>query len=423
MLVQFSVENFRVFETKQTISLVADTNTSRKTRDPVLVTEFEEAPALLRQACILGANGAGKTSLIEAIAFMKQIVRNSVDDSANDRLNIEPFFLKAVSRKLPSVFEIVFIEEGTLYEYGFAYTTEMVTKEWLTACHKTDSETNTVFTREYNEAKSSDYEWYLNPDYINGDENFWKTSTLPKALFLSFAVRLNLKSLVQVYNWIDRNLVIISNEKFLTNREYTARLMLNEGWKKKIVRFLNLLDIEFVDIIVQDTGNVDKSMFNGTPRFNTENHRQSDQYLKSYDINFVRMDDNRNPISFPLQYESSGTISLFDMAGPLIQSIEGGHTILIDELNTPIHPLAFQSIVSMFENSQNIINRCQIIFTTHDVSILEHESIQRDQVWFAERESDYSSNLHSFLDLENQSPVPISKRYLSGQFGGIPLIP
>ena len=120
--------------------------------------------------------------------------------------------------------------------------------------------------------------------------------------------------------------------------------------------------------------------------------------------------------------ESSGTRALFDLAGPLLDSLEKGHTVIVDELNDDLNPLVFHSIVSMFGNQKQNPNNAQLIFTTQDVTIPNNDLIDRDQVWMVEKDCEHASSLYSYSEFRTRFGTKFQKAYLEGRFGAIPTV-
>lgn len=422
MLIQFSVENFRVFETRQTFSMGADTNTNRKEPKLVSDTGFAIAPLAHHNACIFGPNGAGKSSLVEAIYLMIRFIRESFLAEPTDLIETAQFAFSRNSQSEPTVFEIVFINGDTLCEYGFAVTPDRVQEEWLIEYPKDKSGHSIVFTRDYDTTKPNSYKWYFNPKYFDSEHDIWKKSTRPNALFLSTGVRFNLEILIKVYNWITKNIIFLNINSNNSLRRQTARLLADEKWKKKILKYFFRLDVEIEDITVEEIKHFERSMVASLPISMKEKYRDEQESRKKYEVYFVRKDEQRDSVSLPLSEESAGIQVMFDIAGQLLSAIEKGLTVVVDEVNLGLHPLVFREIVSMFDNVEHAHSSAQLIFTSHDITMSESECIDKDQVWFINKESNYSSNLYSYSECTDTSELPFHKKYFFGHFGGIPQI-
>lgn len=122
--------------------------------------------------------------------------------------------------------------------------------------------------------------------------------------------------------------------------------------------------------------------------------------------------------------ESTGTRALFEMAMPLLSALEGGSTFVVDELNTGLHPLAFQHIVRLFCSAKTNPNNAQLIFTTHDTSVTERSCIGSDQIWMVEKGDDLMARLTPYSDFKprEKSGRSFQRSYLQGRLGGVPAL-
>lgn len=406
MLVQFTVENFRVFREPQTFSMVASSLRSRKKSDSLVKSGWAAIPFLHRLASIYGANGAGKTSLLEAIAFMIQFVRNSVLDITNEGIELQPFLYDHNSREKPSMFEIVFIHNDFLYEYGFSISRDRVEEEWLSSRPKSTARQRLLFVREFNKA-NDEYEWYINPTHIKGERDSWKAQTRSNALFLSVGAQLNNRVFSDVHKWITQELTFISTLS-LKRDNYTAEHLSDPKWRNLLLKFFEHFDLRILDVNVEQKDSKISSAF-----------ASSDAPMK-FELNFIRNDDENHPIFLPFEAESLGTKTLFNFAWPLLFSLDKGRTLLIDEFNTSLHTLTVQKIISLFNDETYNSQNSQFIFTTQDVMASENENIDRDQIWLIEKDNDLSSRLFAFSDFKVNSRTKFTRGYLLGRYGAVP---
>src|SRR3990172_3579184 len=205
MLVEFSAANFRSINEVQKLTLVAGAgkeHLGQNTFDSSL-TGF---PRLLRSAVIYGPNAAGKTNLLRALQFMQQLVITSATFQEATRVAHSPFRLSRKTTASPSEFEVVFVNEGVRYEYGFSVDADRVHKEWLIAYPH--GRPQNWFERTYYE-KKRDYEWQFSAK-LRGSPRVWRDATRANALFLSTATQLNSEQLRPIFQWFQKKLVIIA---------------------------------------------------------------------------------------------------------------------------------------------------------------------------------------------------------------------
>lgn len=406
MLVQFTVENFRVFREPQTFSMVASSLRSRGQSNSLIESGWTAAPKIHRLASIYGANGAGKTSLLEAIHFMKRFIRSSVHDISEEEIEVQPFLYDHKSRDKPSRFEIAFIHNNFLYEYGFSISKDRVEEEWLCSRPKSTGRQRQLFIREFNK-ENDEYEWYINPSHIKGERDKWKSQTRPNALFLTIGAQLNNRVLLDVYKWITRQLTFISLQS-LQLSSYTAQHLSDPEWKDRLIDFFELFDIRISDVYVEKLEPNSESAFTNS------------RVRKNFEVNFIRNDDKQHPIFIPYEEEALGTRTLFNFAWPLLISLDKGRTLLIDELNASLHTLIFQKIISLFNDEDFNRLNSQLIFSTHDAMAAEIESLDRDQIWLIEKDNDLSSRLYAVSDFKGNSQNNFGHDYLLGRYGAVP---
>lgn len=418
MLIEFSVENYRAFSDKQTLSLVASAAVERLSPDQVVKTGFTAVPLVLREACLFGANGSGKSSLVEAIAFMSQFVRNSFRRESLSGIERRPFAFSSKWRDLPSEFEVIFIHNKTLYQYGFSLNSERVLEEWLFARPQETGRQRQIFSRSF-DLEKNDYEWYISPSYVKGERDSWKSQTRRDALFLSTAVQLNAESLRDAYDWISRYLRCVPD---LETRvlKYTETRFSEEEWRERVIRFLAEVDLTISDISVSESRMLERDDLPDVVR----NHiAKSNPEAVDYTVEFLRPDDLGRLVPIPIEEESAGTRSLFALAGPILDVLDNGYTVFIDELNSGLHPLAFHKLIALFCDPEVNRRNAQLLFTSHDTSLLDSNSLSRDQIWMVEKGRGLAARLIPLSDFKPRHDASgYQKRYLQGRFGGIPRI-
>lgn len=423
MLVEFSVENFRVFKTPQTFSMVVDPRIDIDDMGQVFNSDSIVAPHIHHQACIYGSNNAGKTSLVKAMKFLKNFVRNGYGGDFDDIIDTDEFLFDTENLLKPSKFEIAFLRDGKLFEYGFSVTPDYVEEEWLTIRSKNDNEDTLIFSRKRNKDRDKQYDWHLNENYIGNEFNFLLSVIGPTSLLLSTAGRLDVIVLKKVYNWITKNLIFLTEgNQSKSHRRMTVNLLENRRWRKVLFDFLQQLDLRLHEIKIKRNPFTDSESYKKLPSKIKKSLSKQLERRMTYEIYFVRLDKEGHPVSIPIDEESLGTQLVFDMAGIILLSIKFGYTIVVDELNSGIHPHVFSEIVSVFSEKQEIENPSQLIFTTHDVSIPDNSVITRDQIWLVNKDSDLSSSLYSYSDFKNSSNNNFKVDYLRGGLGAIPLI-
>ena len=437
MLIEFSVENHRVFREKQTFSMVASAAVGRAGEG--YATGFSAVSHVHREACLFGANASGKSSLIDAMNFMSNFVKASFRRQAGKTIPVEPFAFHAEWLGKPSEFEVVFIQDETLYEYGFALTHERVVEEWLFSRPKNSGRQRRIFTRFYDENKGT-YEWEISPLHLKGERDSWRSQTRPDALFLSTAVQLDAEGLKAPYNWFSEKLEIIDFKDFRLSVRYTLSRFKEDGWKERILRFLCEIDIPVQDIIVEEEENLSWDDLDDLPSNLQSGFREMKSTIekirkgmqeefstnnKILSAELMRRNNEKIPVHLNIQKESSGTIGLLALSGHIMEVLDSGKVLVVDDLNSGLHPLAFRHLITMFGDMETNRNNAQLIFTTHETSITEEDSdcMGRDQIWLIEKDNkSFDARLFPFSDYKTRKSVSFGKGYLQGRYGAIPHI-
>lgn len=416
MLIEFGVANFMSVRDRQTFSLcrgrgdeLAETNTFKAKA----ASEFE----LLRSAAIYGPNASGKSNFVYALRIMQVIVRESATGiKRGDNLPVMPFRLSQSTRLAPSEFEVTFIVDGIRYQYGFSATAERVHQEWLLAYPK--GRPQHWFGREWNE-QSNSYEWDLGNNLM-GEKNLWKKSTRDNALFLSTAVQLNSEQLQSVYDWFDKTLRMSGTEGLPA--ELSATLC--EGKQKEhILNFMRMADLSISDVIVEKRPFDIDALPNEMPTVVKEVFAEDFKDKQFVEIKTIHKSAEGEQVLFEFNEESIGTQKFFAYAGPMIHVLDKGCVMFIDELHNSLHPKLVWLLVNLFHSNEYNPKNAQLIFTTHETSILNQDVFRRDQIWFCEKGKEQETNVYPLTDFSpRKGRENLELAYLSGRYGALPYL-
>ena len=139
-------------------------------------------------------------------------------------------------------------------------------------------------------------------------------------------------------------------------------------------------------------------------------------------IRFQHRDNQDHPVFFHFSDESDGTQKLFAFSGPWLDVLEKGRILFVDELDTSLHPLLVRFLIENFHNEKTNKNNAQLVFTTHDTSILDTDLFRRDQIWFVEKDRENATKLYPLSDFSPRKGEAIEKWYLKGRYGALPVI-
>lgn len=410
MLIEFNVKNFRSIHSSQTLSMVAAKDNSLLTTN-CISSGMTALPYLVRSAVLYGANASGKSNLISALFFMRQMVETSaVATIEGQPIPVSPFRFDSEAINQPSEFEITFIEQGIRYQYGFELNATRVIREWLLAY--IERKPQCWFEREYN-PKTEKYNWNFGSHLHGGKQrNLWSESTRANALFLSTAVNLNSEQLRPIFNWFVHKLVIFpSNSQplpFLT-MEYIK----NNTHKSQLLQLFQAADLAITDVEIK-TQKGSKIDF----QLQTGNIIKQEVDIPNATI-FHKTKNNHN-IGLALNEESQGTQRLFAFGGPILDILTEGKILVIDELDSSFHLKMVHFLINLFHNENLSKNNAQLFFTTHNTGLLDIHFFRRDQIWFMEKDPELASHLYPLTDFGPRKEEALEKGYLMGRYGALP---
>jgi len=417
MLIEFSVTNFKSIRTTQTFSLVASSASELQELN-CFTTSESGVPRLLRSAAIYGPNASGKSNLLEAIAFMDSFVNESSKEGQEGKsIDVKPFLFDAVSRTEPSEFEMLFLQEGIRYQYGFAVNCTRITHEWLISYP--EGRPQRWFEREFN-ASAGKESWYFGSKF-KGHKTVLQEATRGNALFLSTAVQLNNEQLKPVYNWFDQKLRTIGVSGILPT--YSAKKCKTEADKKRVLELLNAADLSITDIKVEvkkfDATDLPSDMPESIKHMIKKELDDKEMPEVKFLHTVVGTDEL---VALDADDESVGTNKLFAIAGPWLDVIDNGRVLFVDELNNSMHPLMVRFLISLINNPQINQKNAQLVFSTHDTSVLDNDLLRRDQIWFTEKDATNATRLYPLSDFTPRKGEALEKGYLKGRYGALPYI-
>lgn len=373
---------------------------------------IKAAPVLLRSAAIYGRNEGGKSNLIKAIQYMRAVVAESASIMApSQAFGVKPFLLDEETSTLPSEFEATFIINGIRYQYGFALTTERITREYLLVYKAFKPQQ--WFVRNYNSQSNKD-EYSFGPG-LKGQKTLWEKATRPNSLFLSMAVQLNDDQLRVVFDQFVNNIAVF-NDITPLNPHFSINMLSDLEGKQSICNFLNNADISIADIRV-----IKRKIMGKAVRIDHAAGKPEwvDSEQEVNELQFHHITDKGSAV-FNLNDESLGTQRLLFLAGPILDILKKGLTLIVDELDNSLHPLLVRRLVELFHSSSINSQGAQLIFTTHDTSLLDPDLFRRDQIWFVEKDRDQSSKLYPLSDFSPRKNEAFERGYLMGRYGAIP---
>ncbi len=429
MLIRFKVANYRSIRETQKLSMVPaaakehlETHTSP--------SGIKDPDRLLRSAVIYGPNAAGKTNVLKALQFMQGLVINSAVAPPTAESPYDPFRLSSATREAPSEFEVAFLQEDTLYEYGFKLTAERVYEEWLDEYPR--GRGRRLFYRKYDNHKR-EYQWNFST-LFKGNRLLWRDSTRENALFLSTAAQLNSVQLLPVSAWFQRRLVFVAGITGF-NASLTLNLLKSTEGKNSLLSFIREADPGIADVELQHEDLASLRMrgragiggifqgpgFGFGPMLFDQQSPDGPPSLAKVSFAHKAMDEGVS-VKIDMSQESAGTQALFMTAGAWLNVLRNGEVLLFDEIDTSLHPLLTRFLVHQFHSDETNPNRAQLIFSTHDTTLLSQAVFRRDQVWFVEKGEDNATKLFPLTEFHPRNDEALERAYLRGRYGAVPVL-
>lgn len=419
MLIDFTVENFRSIKEPVTLSALAQTH-KKNTSDDNITKPFsypKRKLEILPVLGIFGANASGKSNVLNALANFLTFIYFSDNtlvpfqhfDFIKPFLldSLSPFLLNSIASKSPTKFELRIISQGNIYIYNLSILKRIILEEKLQYMPNEleRASVRLIFKRTWNK-KSKLY------DVENGKEfgeiyREIQTSLKESQAFLGFMLA-NLKNelLFPIISWLglywngnslDNDLYNYSYSCYLLQRFTDASRYLY--LKPKVLEIMKRFDTGIDDIEIKK--NADKEILEVWITHKTE----------------------KGTVKWLLEEESLGTKKLFSLATKLFYTLEGGSLMIVDELGASTHPNINREIVKLFQNKKINKKNAQLIFTSHDSSLLGKGILRRDQIWYTQKRADGSTELYSLSDFGVRKDLSIEKAYLDGRLGAVPFLP
>lgn len=440
MLVRLVIENLFSFGERKEFTMIPNKRLKTLEHHKYNDCNFN----LLKIASIYGANGAGKSNLIKSLElFQKLIVREKIPF----RLKDSKFKFNSSNDNENQIFAIEFIQNDTAFYYGIVLNGSRIETEELYLSglgketdsliyeRKTNKENSTVITflEEFeNDEKSQILKSVLLEEFVKPDEPILKLLSNRDNKFL--------KNVKIAFKWFEDTLQIITPDS--KPRALAHKIDIDKEFKNYAKDLMCSFNIGITDLI---SDKKDLKEF-----FGEDNEKELDKLIrdvedspqkmiglrsnKGDEIIIVKENNNiwvktlkvghvgkeNKSVLFSLDEESDGTVRLLDFVPAFKSVISNKKVYVIDEIERSIHPLLIKELVQKF--SLDIETKGQLIFTTHESNLLNQEIFRQDEIWFAEKNKDGSTDLYSLNDFKEHKTIDIQKGYLNGRYGSIPFL-
>lgn len=408
MLIDFAITNFRSIKERQVFSLQT---VSRITEKPENTIETKNEQ-LLRSAVIFGRNASGKSNLMMAADILFSL---SNDYDFNLTKAYQPYKLSLRKNTDPSIFEINFYTySGRKYFYYLSFNDKEIIEENL--YHYPEGVKARLFLRNSNGIKTE----------IAGLKNIYK-NTYPRNTILSRINFNKIDALIEANSFLNRHFVTQSFYGSENNwKKNIENVLLTNCMPEHINNLSNLIKvadtgIDSIEIKIQN-----KDEFNFPEWLDEETkNRFIDENRLKVKLNHPIYENNIKVgnVELDIDEESAGTQKLLLFGSSLLDCLSDGDVLFVDELDKGLHPKLMQAIIRIFNNPETNPNNAQLVFTTHDASLLGADLFRRDQIWITEKDINGASSYYTIADIKGvRAEIPFEKYLLNGSFGGTPVI-
>lgn len=433
MLIRFTVENYRSFNERQVFSMAAGKHTRHK--EQVVVANGKR---LLKAGVVFGANASGKSNLIKAINFGKNVALKGIKNSMTMNRH---FRIDTIAINRPGVFQYDFLSNGHIYSYGFAisYTKNIFLSEWLYLCD--DNKEICIFDRAEGESVSTDLSFTNAEDEqrftIYADDVTDNTSFLAEICSHKLRDIEEFDSFFDVLDWFTSLIIIFPETKYRD----LGQLFKNDE-NDSFGKMLNYFDTGIEEVITavkpieEVLAFLPDKIKNDVIHDIQEGFDEDNKKATTVDVtiigkrfSFTKKDgvivgsqltmNHGNPTDlFELDDESDGTRRLFDLI-PLYRKGKENYVIFVDEIDRSFHTkLTLEFLQKFFEKTEGI--KSQIIVTLHDSNVMNLNIFRQDEIWFVERKEDHSSEIYSLNKFKERFDHSVAKDYLLGRYGAVP---
>lgn len=393
MLVMFRFKNYGPFKDETAIDMRAIK--SYKEHPYNLISACEDY-SLLKVVAIYGANASGKSNFVDAYHCFATIVRNSFQKNDKEVSNsvleewYYPYFFDEESSKSDTEFEAVFQFEGSEYRYGYIYNDNRIKYEWLYKKSLTTNRQSKIFERDTEKIDLGSSVKKACEKYLADID----TDVLALSFFSSLKLRTHVfkETVYCITDFLPVSFSCDRQAEFILDRYFDKDF--DDEEKPKLLTFLNAIDVGIKDIKVEKNKN-------------------------NFAVHTYHMGKNNELYEFPLEIESDGTRRAIAIYSLIRVAALYGKGLIIDELNNQLHPLLQKYIIDLFYEEST---HGQLIYTTHDTSLMDKQFMRRDQIWFTSKNNNGESSLYSLAEFKIRNDKSFAKDYLGGIYGGIPIL-
>ncbi len=404
MIIQFSVGNYGSFNDIQKINFRATSLESCSLEVDKANLINIGSSSYLKLIGIYGANASGKSNLLRALSFFRELAAHSMVSEELSQTGVNPFRQSEDGLAQPSYFQIVLLLENRKYRYGFTLTVEgIIESEWLFG----PAEKNETF---YFKRSLADVQ--VNKEWFSEAADLPLENLRENALFLSFCSSYNVQITRSIRAFLTTKITVDIKHRRGSRRsglfgvtKHPTNRMVEDGKSEIVLNWLKEVGLVYNGIEILEKEGIRSSVI---------------LYKNIYDKNgqvagITGMDLNQD--------ESDGTQKFYDYIGRLYKKFRDGGLYIVDEIDSNFHPSLLQKIIKLFQNPEINTANAQLLFTSHDTNLMDPAIMRRDQFFFTEKTIYDATRLYSLADLKGiRNNADFARQYLAGFYGALPIL-
>lgn len=418
MLLRFAATNYLSIRDRAELSFVA---APLKELSEVLIDSPFVRHGVLPVLALYGANASGKSNLLHALARLRSLVVGSFQRKSDDaELPFRPFKLDDESADRPTELELDFVLDGVRYQFGVNYNSRAITKEWLYRFPK--SHQQVLYYREPDSGESI----YFGRS-LTGSLKQIESITAPRVLFLSVAQKSAHPLLSEIFDYFRSGIRVELNNGHMPGQAIAEHLKDNQDLQRTVAQHIALVDTGIADIKIETKAlpEQERAMFGELVRAVSKAAGAEEPFDVPETQSNILL--GHTGVGGAVRYiefgqESLGTRYLLTLLPPMIDALQCGGVLVLDEITTGLHTLLAKHLIGLFNSKATNPKGAQLLFTTHDTNLLNQDLLRRDEIWFVEKSRDGASSVLPLSDLKTKNTDNIERGYLQGRFGGVPYI-
>lgn len=412
MIIDFTISNFRSIRDQQTISFYAE-NPGNHLLDNISYPSGDKI-GVLNSAGIYGANASGKSNVLLAFQALMYLMRSTGDlKESKPLLCYEPFLLSKKTKSAPVSFEVEFcVPNSTRYIYKISYLRDRILEEQLSFYQSAKP------ALLFNRTQEDTWETIKFGTLFSGGKKRFPFFNNNAYLSVAGSSADAPKLIRDVYNYFYNDVLRLGLNQTLRNSEW----MENEALLNKVTALLNLVDTGVSGVVVKEK-EIDLSGVH-IPENLPDQIKTSILQDMARSLQFIHTNDSDETELFDIRLESAGTQKLFHLAPLIVDALDSGGVLIVDELDNSMHPFIAELIIRLFNDPEVNCGNAQLIFSTHNINLMSAEHFRRDQIWLTEK-TNGSTRFYSLEDFDKKKvkpQSPFNRWYVEGRFGAVPRI-